>query len=541
MFSRDSTVAQAPEAALKGQFAGATPSERYMTVTGLAGAGLPVPAPIDTPELPADEVNKRYAPPGTKITDKPMREGIAQIVGKEKQDAIDRDGIISRYEAQHSWIWNFGVGTAAFMLDPVNASTAFIPGVGEEAVAARLGGGFLARTAGRAVAGATAAVAGQLPLIGVRAALDPEEASDMSARDVMRQLFYAAAGGAVLQAGIGGVAERFRAPEAGVKTPAPPAGVEPHMTLDEALAMGVRRGEAYIQQQSADARWASMRAAISQIMDGRPVDVMPVIDADAIRSMGQEAQLRNERAGLQSQLDAMPEQSRENVAAEKLNRLEAVERGLADENVTPEQRHALSDRRDELLTDTNPEQLRAQAAPVEMHRQLQNQIASIDAQLEAGANRQAAATAGRLIPQDPNAIALRLSQTPSAQRQLYRNGFAQGVPQSEFNATNEAVYGPKAEPEVEPSPPAETAPKLPAAEAKPPSEQPAQPAVKLTPEEQEAADLEAQWQRLSETSPVKLDAQSQAELETAIKEHLDAQTKGEGYNQAASCLDGSGV
>lgn len=531
LFSRDSTVAQTPDSALKGQYVGATPSERYMTVTGLAGAGLPVPAPIETPELPADEVNKRYAPEGTKITDKPMREGIAQIVGKEKSDAMERDAIIQRYEAQHSWIWNFGVGTAAFMLDPVNAATAFIPGAGEEAIAARLGGGILARTAGRAVAGATGAIAGQIPLQAARYALDPEEASDMSARDVMRELLYTAAGGAILQAGIGGVAERFRRP-AEAKAPAAEAP-PPAPPVDAAKA---------IDQSSAEVKWSAMRSAISQIMDGREIDVMPVIDADAVRSMSQEAELRNEHADLTAKLQAIPQRPEEAAAAEKLTRLEAVERNLADENITPEERRAQMARRDEILTDTTPEKLRAQAGPLEERRQLQNQISSIEAQLQAADNKRAAATLGRIIPSDDNALAQRLMDLPAAQRQMYRNGFAQGVPQPEFDATYEAVYGTKAE-EVEgeaepPKPPTEAAP------PKPPSAAggaPAEVAKPTTPEEKEAADLEVQWQRANEAAPIRMTDEQRTEIQSAIDEYKAAQAKTDGYTQAASCLDGSGV
>ena len=58
-----------------------------------------------------------------------------------------------------------------------------------------------------------------------------------------------------------------------------------------------------------------------------------------------------------------------------------VERELS-EATTPEARRALSDRRDELLTDTNPETLQAAAAPIEQRRAAIAEQAVIDARLQ---------------------------------------------------------------------------------------------------------------------------------------------------------------
>jgi hypothetical protein len=530
LFNQESTIGRLQRGSERGQYAGSSWFDRYLAVTGQAQEGIAVPGqqsrvapPIETPELSSEEANKRYAPPGTTITNAPMREGIAALVGKAKQDEIDREQVIQRFEQAHSWPVNFLSGMAAFTLDPLNASTMIVPGFGEEAVAGVLGRGLLARTAGRVVSGATGGAAAQVPLSAIKLGLGSEEASDYNSRDFLQDVFYSAAGGAVIHAGIGAVRDYVRPPvEAAPRPEAPP----PSEKLPEAPPPQVN--------------WAAMRSAISQTMDGRPTDVMPVIDAEAVRLASREADLRNQADQLGYQLLAMPKRPEEVAASETLARLETVERNLRAEDTSAAERRELVRRRDELLSNTTPEQLRQTVAPVGMRRNLENQKRAIEQEIaNVTAERQSRVpilgTSGELA-------GINLSNLGDAQRQVYRNGFAQGVPQAEFNAANEEVYGTKAPEETE-APESTPATRLEESEQPATSKEAAAPTAPKpsTPEEKDAADLEAQWNRVNQAQPAALTADQLEEIRSAVDEYNKAQQTGLGYDQAAICLNGSGV
>ena len=175
--------------------------------------GGPLPPPVESTELPPDEINSRFGPTGpdgkpVQITDRPMSADLGAIIGRQKTESMERDSVIARNEAVHSWPTNFATGMAAFMLDPLNQATAFVPGIGEETVLAGLGrvgmSGVAARMGARAITGATFGAAQQLPLVALRATLDPEEAVDYGWRDALRDVFYNAAFAAGMHAGIMG-------------------------------------------------------------------------------------------------------------------------------------------------------------------------------------------------------------------------------------------------------------------------------------------------------------------------------------------------
>jgi hypothetical protein len=137
---------------------------------------------------------------------------------------------------------------------------------------------------------------------------------------------------------------------------------------------------------------------------------------------------------------------------------------------------------------------------------------------------------------------INLSNLGDAQRQVYRNGFAQGVPQAEFNAANEEVYGTKAPEETE-APESTPATRLEESEQPATSKEAAAPTAPKpsTPEEKDAADLEAQWNRVNQAQPAALTADQLEEIRSAVDEYNKAQQTGLGYDQAAICLNGSGV
>lgn len=231
------------------------------------------------PLISAEDANKRYGPVGpdgqqVQITDKPLYDDTAELIGHQKAAEMDRNAIIQRYSQQNGVIKSFGAGVVGTMLDPANVASMFVPGVGEEATLARIAkaglttDNVLARTAARAVTGATGAVAGQTPLDLLKYGMDKQQASDYDLKSAFKDMFFAAAGGAVIHAGIAGGAREF-----GLLKP------------DEAMnfrSQSARDMEAVL---NADAtqKAAAMKSAVSQMIEGREVDVEPAFPMEGER------------------------------------------------------------------------------------------------------------------------------------------------------------------------------------------------------------------------------------------------------------------
>lgn len=271
----------------RGQYAGSSAADQGLAAfVNQDDFGNPldesfVPGGIKTPMLSAEEANDKYAPLGpdgkpAKITDQPIPDGVAQLVGRAKAREIERQGVLARFQNAHAWPVTLGTGVGAFLLDPLNAASTFLPGIGEETVAARLGGGFLARTVGRVAAGASAGAISQAPLTALKYGLGQEEASDYDLRSAFRDMGFAAAGGAVMQAGMGALSDVLRARRAPAAAEAPP---EP-----------VRAEAAEVISAPATAKADAMRAAVAQVAEGRPVDVTPVTEGSAPAAIAERQQ-----------------------------------------------------------------------------------------------------------------------------------------------------------------------------------------------------------------------------------------------------------
>ena len=273
-----STTASLGRVAEQGQYEGAGLFPRLlygglraMGMAGEAESGTAVPTPtpapgtVPSPMLTPEQYNDRYAPLGNdgkpvSLGEAPLPDAVAKLVGEAKHDEIERENVTARFENVHSWPTNFAAGTLGFMLDPLRASTAFVPGIGEEVVLARLGAGIAARIGARVVAGATAGAAAQLPLSALQYGLGQQEASDYGLRDAFRDVMFAAAGNAIFHTGIGTAGEILRgrpgvAPE---EQPAELADARPILQAD------------------AQTQHAAMSSAVAEIADGRPVDVAPM-------------------------------------------------------------------------------------------------------------------------------------------------------------------------------------------------------------------------------------------------------------------------
>jgi hypothetical protein len=167
--------------------------------------------------------------------------------------------------------------------------------------------------------------------------------------------------------------------------------------------------------------------SIDQILNGKPVDVdiarasqalmarlqserpfaVPVVDMGAIARTSEEAGLRERSAAISDQLASLA--PGDQGAAETLARVRQVEGDMA-QAPSFEARRALSNRRDELLADTTPEQLQAAAAPLEQRRTLSAEQSSIDDRLSEIAAERAKLTP----PSDEPAQPFNLGQTSPA-------------------------------------------------------------------------------------------------------------------------------
>lgn len=229
---------------------------------GLAGAIRP----DQDAKLPAQEINRRYAPEGESITDQPMSPKLGEILGHQMAQKAIRDSILARADNTYSLPARFGTGALAFLMDPLQAASVFVPGVGEEAILARLGyatgkeaatvgsaaaPGLLTRLGVRAASGFSGGVAAQAPLSAIRLSL-ANQVDDYNLRQASLDLMFAGGLNAFQHAGLmGGLREL------GVLKP------------DEMMrALDMPPG----------ARYDAMKTGISQLMEERPVEVGPIAD-----------------------------------------------------------------------------------------------------------------------------------------------------------------------------------------------------------------------------------------------------------------------
>lgn len=477
---------------------------------------------LPSPQVTAEQAQERFAPVGpdgkrVPLFDQPLPENLARVIGKAKEDEIAREGVLARFTAAQSGPATFATGVAATMLDPLNVATMLIPGPGEGAIAARLGTGLAARIAARGIAGAAGATLGQAPAVALRYGLGREEGSDYGLRDAFRDLLYNAAGGAILQAGFGTAAELLRGRPAPT-APAPGAGVLDYRELEGFDPAGA----AELMRAPASVHWDAMRSAIGQIVDGRPVDVMPVIDEQALRELGQEATLRQRGDELAETIKGITVAPEARDAGVTLARLSEVERQLAAPGLEAAERRALLERRDELLTNTSPETLRETAAPLEIRRQVEGELANVADRLRALAAAKAArATEVALSP---------LPKIAEREADRYRSGWGLGLSDHDFAALDHSVYAPEAPAEPAGARPAE-APPTPGEGGGAPGA-PAQAASAGTETSKLVAEAEAQLKAEGR----ELHPDDQAELERAEALGAQAGLHQQALQEAAACL-----
>lgn len=144
----------------------------------------------DLPDMQPDEVKSSF---GLDVK-KPMNFYDAQFMA-QRQDAKEKESLAFQ---NNNGVANFGVRTAAFFADPLNAATALIPPLGEARIASLLGkagievaGNAAARVGVRAAAGAGGFAAGQAPLSAIDYGLDKQANIDHSIADSLREVLFA--------------------------------------------------------------------------------------------------------------------------------------------------------------------------------------------------------------------------------------------------------------------------------------------------------------------------------------------------------------
>lgn len=225
--------------------------------------------------LTAAEANEYYAPKGQEYFDRPVSEGLAKVVAEQKAAQRERERVLAAYSNTHSGWTNLGLGLTVGLLDPANLAAGLIPGVGEAAVAERLGGGLLARIAGRAVGGATGGAMAMVPFEALHMGID----DDYSISNAFANIAF----GAALGAGFQGLGESvFREialrRKAAAELRGEPAPEPKPVTQDEIDGLKTEL-QAPLEQES-----APIHAAVGQVLDERPVEVRPLTDKTAIES-----------------------------------------------------------------------------------------------------------------------------------------------------------------------------------------------------------------------------------------------------------------
>lgn len=215
--------------------------------------------------LPADEINNRYAPLGpdgkqVKIASEPMYENVGELLGKQEGQKIDRQGIIARGEQMHDGIDNFTSSMAAFLVDPINTASMFVPGIGEEMAASAVGRagltGYSAKLGSRLIQGGTAGAAGTGVISGIKYGLDP----DYGLREAFSDMAYGAAGGAIIHAGLGAAGDVWKSVRG---TAEPETQGQPHSDATRIL------------DADGTTKKAAMDASVAQMIDGREINVDP--------------------------------------------------------------------------------------------------------------------------------------------------------------------------------------------------------------------------------------------------------------------------
>jgi hypothetical protein len=338
----------------------------------------PLPA---SPMVPLDVLKREYEIPGVLSFDKDTPQSVAQSLYDHKraqmvrQDAIRRaDNLLTQGMAAR-----FAASMVGSLADPVNIAAMFVPGLNEAAVArmagVAAGAGAAARAGVRAGAGASQGAAGQIALEPLNYLLMGQERDDWTMAGALANVLFGTVAGAGFHSGLGALGERVR----GLPDWAP------------ARAVNER-----IQNAPPEVQQALARSAVAATVEGRPVDVAPLLDLYTV--------LERERDALRGEIAALPANGLDEVT---VGRLQAIDAELEGRGVTAKRRAELEAEKAMVLEGVDQAVLDLEMARTEAQRQglgaelgrVEERLAGVESRLDAAtrpddapASREALAT-----------------------------------------------------------------------------------------------------------------------------------------------------
>lgn len=219
-----------------------------------------------TPMVPAEVARQKIKDSGLELTvpDAGIREGALDILMERKRDEVRRRDILNRSTS------GFGAGSArlgtalaASMLDPLNVASAFIPVVSAARNAAMMGktASFAGRTGVRARVGAVEGTVGAAVVEPLIYAAASQEQADYDLYDSLLNIGFGTVLGGGLHAGFGAAADALSKGKHWSQARA---------SADEDLPQILERVDP-------ETREAALRTAVAQSVEGRAVDVEPIV------------------------------------------------------------------------------------------------------------------------------------------------------------------------------------------------------------------------------------------------------------------------
>jgi hypothetical protein len=219
-----------------------------------------------SPMLDAGTARQRIKDEGLDISvpDEGIRQRALDILIERKQDERRREDILAR-GPQGFVPGTLGVGAslAGSALDPLNVASAFIPVIPEARYAALLAraSGPFGRAGVRAGVGALEGAAGAAALEPIIYSAKSLEQADYDLADSLRNIAFGTVLGGGLHVGAGAISDAIS------------------RGLDWRSARGVDPLPRAVDSLDFSTRDAALRASVGQVMDGRSVDIEPVMRA----------------------------------------------------------------------------------------------------------------------------------------------------------------------------------------------------------------------------------------------------------------------
>lgn len=380
--------------------------------------GRPITPP--EPAISAADANKQYGIPGRLSFSNDIPASVAADQNAAKHTEMLREDAASRRPSGISaGLANFGMGTAAMLLDPVDVASLFIPVLPEGRIAEGLAAAGLEGVAGRTAARvATGAASGAIQMGALalpRYALSQQEQADYGASDMLWDTLYGAALGGAAHGTIGLAREAV-------------GGADEVTQAFEKTRLG------QVMASDPDARQAVMKAALAAVVEDRPVDVEPLGDlygarvaqdnANAVLRI-QARNLEQERDTLRGEAAAVPNVTESAASPDTMVRPPALDPAT----------QARLDAIDEELTNPTQSVTATRAAQLTSERDLITQGGAPGSELEQArseSQRQGLLIAAQRADEQAQAIYGRIADSETARQ-------AAGAPPREVQATSDSA------------------------------------------------------------------------------------------------------